>query len=267
MSRTVRHRWVLTGTLVAESAVHVGGVGEGPATSLGAARDGQDCPLLPGTSLAGTIRAALGTLDPAEERLWGRISGRLPRGGDDGAGEASWVWVADATAPADTVPEVRESVSIDRVHGVAARGHLFTREVLPIGTRFGFQLRVDDPEHAEHDGAPSAAGRLVRRIADLLRGPSFTVGAATTRGLGRVRLRRDRLVLRRRRLLVGPLLRRALTFLAREHQLFSSPSTTSASTTSSSAVPSASAVVVPLPAGPSDCACWEAAAYICSETL
>lgn len=188
MSRTVRHRWVLTGTLVAESAVHVGGVGEGPATSLGAARDGQDCPLLPGTSLAGTIRTRLGTLDPAEERLWGRISGRLPRGGDDGTGEASWVWVADATAPADTVPEVRESVSIDRVHGVAARGHLFTREVLPIGTRFGFQLRVDDPEHAEHDGAPSAAGRLVRRIADLLRGPSFTVGAATTRGLGRVRL-------------------------------------------------------------------------------
>ncbi len=188
MSRTVRHRWVLTGTLVAESAVHVGGIGEGPATSLGAARDGKDRPLLPGTSLAGAIRTALSTLDPAEEKLWGRISGRLPRGGDDGTGEASWVWVADATAPASTVPEVRESVSIDRIHGVAAHGHLFTREVLPIGTRFGFQLRVDDPELAEHDGAPSAAERLVHRIADLLRGPSFTVGAATTRGLGRVRL-------------------------------------------------------------------------------
>lgn len=188
MSRTVRHRWVLTGMLVAQSAVHVGGIGEGPATSLGTARDGQDRPLLPGTSLAGAIRAALGALDPAEERLWGRISGRLPRGGDDGTGEASWVWVADATAPADTVPEVRESVSIDRIHGVAARGHLFTREVLPIGTRFSFQLRVDDPEPAGHDGPPSAAERLVRRIADLLRGPSFTLGAATTRGLGRVRL-------------------------------------------------------------------------------
>lgn len=185
MSRTVRHRWMLTGTLVAQSAVHVGGIGEGPATSLGTARDGQDRPLLPGTSLAGAIRAALGALDPAEERLWGRISGRLPRGGDDGTGEASWVWVADATAPADTVPEVRESVSIDRIHGVAARGHLFTREVLPIGTRFSFHLRVDDPEPA---GPPSPAERLVRRIADLLRGPSFTLGAATTRGLGRVRL-------------------------------------------------------------------------------
>lgn len=188
MSRTVRHRWVLTGTLVAESAVHVGGLGEGPATSLGAARDGKDRPVLPGTSLAGAIRTGLGTLDPAEERLWGRISGRLPRGGDDGTGEASWVWVADATAPVDTIPEARESVSIDRVHAVAARGHLFTREVLPIGTGFCFRLRVDDPDPAEHGGTPSAAERLVRRIADLLRGPSFTVDAATTRGLGRARL-------------------------------------------------------------------------------
>lgn len=189
MSRTVRHRWVLSGTLVAESAVHVGGIGEGAATSLGAARDGRDRPLLPGTSLTGAIRAALGTLDPAEERLWGRISGRLARGGDDGTGEASWIWVADATASEDTVPEVRESVSIDRIHGVAARGHLFTREVLPIGTRFSFDMRVDDAELAGHDGTPSAAERLVHRIAGLLRGSSFTVGAATTRGLGRVRLR------------------------------------------------------------------------------
>lgn len=103
--------------------------------------------------LAGrAIRTGLGTVDPAEERLWGRISGRLARGGDDGTGEASWVWVSDATAPAKTVPEVRESVGIDWIHGVAARGLLFTREVLPIGTRFSFELRVDDPELAQQDG-------------------------------------------------------------------------------------------------------------------
>src|SRR5262249_20231397 len=133
--RTIAHRWVLTGSLVAESPVHVGGLGDGP-PDLAQAPDGLDRPVPPGTSLAGGIRAALARLSEVEQRLWGTATRRDDRGRDDGTSAAAWVRIDDATAPADTVTESREHVSIDRIHGTAARGHLYTREVLPPGTRF-----------------------------------------------------------------------------------------------------------------------------------
>ncbi len=177
MSRKMLRRWELTGELVAESAIHVGGLGDGP-PQLVQARDGLGRLMLPGSSLTGVIRAALA--DGGGE-LWGALPGRDAHGRDDGTGMASWVRVDDAIQAAEIIPEVRESVSIDRVHGVAARGHLFTREVLPAGARFTFRMVVDDR------GDP-AAGTLIDEVAALLRGPGITVGAAISRGLGRVRL-------------------------------------------------------------------------------
>ena len=180
MSRKTVDRWELTGVLVAESAIHVGGIGDAP-PHLVQARDGLGRPILPGTSLAGVIQAALGSLDPAEARLWNPTPGRDGNGRDDGTGEASWVSVNDAAAPETTPTEVHEHVSIDRVHGVAATGHLFTREALPAGTRFTFRMVVDDA-----DG--STGGRLIHRVAALLRGPGITIGASGTKGMGHIRL-------------------------------------------------------------------------------
>jgi CRISPR/Cas system CSM-associated protein Csm3 (group 7 of RAMP superfamily) len=178
--RMIAHRWVLTGSLVAESPVHVGGLGDGP-PDLVQARDGLDRPVLPGTSLAGVIRAALAPLSEVEQRLWGTATQRNDRGRDDGTSAAAWVRVDDATALADTATESREHVSIDRIHGTAARGHLYAREVLPPGSRFAFRMVIDSWD--------DPAGRaLVNRIVALLRSPGITVGAATSKGLGHVRL-------------------------------------------------------------------------------
>lgn len=177
MSRQVERRWELTGDLIAESPVHVGGLGNGPPDLL-QARDGRGRPVLPGASLAGVLQAALPP-DAAHQWLW-QPESPPPSGQGRPVSEASWVRLDDAPAT-QAIVEAREHVSIDRVHGAAARGHLFTREVLAAGTRFAFRLVVDDP-------GDRAASELVQRIAALLRGPGVTVGAARTRGLGRVRL-------------------------------------------------------------------------------
>lgn len=181
MSRMVLQRWELTGTLVAQSQIHVGGHGDGP-PQLVLARDGLDRPVLPGTSLAGVIKAALGRLEPAQAQVW-----EPGHDGDDATGEASRICVDDAPAPAATPAEIREHVAIDRIHGVATNGHLYSREVLPAGTPFPFCMIV------EGSGGP-AAEALIMKTAALLRGPGVRVGAATTRGLGHVRLEEASLV-------------------------------------------------------------------------
>ncbi|WJK36816.1 RAMP superfamily CRISPR-associated protein [Solwaraspora sp. WMMA2065] len=177
MSRQVAIRWELTGVLVAKAAVHIGGLDAGPA-QLVQARDGAGRPLLPGTALAGVIRSALRGAGSPDSALWG-----LPSDSDGDGGQASWVRVDDAPALDGPHVEVRDHVSIDRFHGAAAKGHLFSREVLAAGTRFDFRMVVDAP--ADGDAAAQA---LVEAVAAQLRGPGISVGAATTRGLGLVRL-------------------------------------------------------------------------------
>ncbi|MFV2124710.1 RAMP superfamily CRISPR-associated protein [Micromonospora sp. LOL_013] len=178
MSRQVAIRWELTGVLVAKAAVHIGGLDAGPA-QLVQARDGAGRPLLPGTALAGVIRSALRGAGSPDSVLWG-----LPSDADGDGGQASWVRVDDAPALDSPHVEVRDHVSIDRFHGAAAKGHLFSREVLAAGTRFAFRMVVDAPA----DGDAAAAQTLVEAVAAQLRGPGISVGAATTRGLGLVRL-------------------------------------------------------------------------------
>ena len=183
MSRQLGQRWELTGTFVAASPVRVGNIDTHGAGELTQARDGLDRPVLPGTALAGVIRSHL----PArlsEHQLWGRTSGKNAKGQDDDTGRGSWVSVDDATAPADTAVEFRETTSIDRITGTVARGHLFTQEILPSGTAFDFRFAVDDP----HTGDQTEARDLFDAVVDLLRTSGITVGAATSRGLGRVRM-------------------------------------------------------------------------------
>ena len=182
MSRKVHQRWKLTGTLVAESPVRVGNVDVAGEGELRQARDGLNRPVLPGTALAGVIRAGLaGELGDSE--LWGRLA-KMENGKETDTGHGSWVTVDDATAAEDTSTEQRETTSIDRITGAVARGHLFTQETLPAGTRFGVHITVDDPK----PGEDTEAARLLAAVVDLLAGTGILVGTATSLGFGRVRL-------------------------------------------------------------------------------
>lgn len=180
MSRVVRRRFLIEGTVMAEAPVHVGGAGEGLATDMPLARDGQGRYYLPGPSLAGAIRAELSARGVRDHAIWG------------GKSEcASFVVVHDA--PADSVRrEVRDSVRIERRSATADAGGLFSREGLSRGTRFAIRIEIDDDTPAASaQGESAAAELLARRMAAILRYEGLAVGAATSAGFGRVRALQD----------------------------------------------------------------------------
>lgn len=185
--RPVTIRLRVEGHLELCTPLHVGGLGYSPDVDLPVATDGASRVYVPGTSLAGVFRdwlAGAGSTDAPEVRaLWGYAQ--------DFRGHASRVVVRDALVlgadgssplPASRL-ETRPSVGIDRRTGAAAHTILFSRAVVPMGCQLGLELDVEsDPTTVALDRA--RLGALLRALA----AGDVTLGAATTRGLGRVRL-------------------------------------------------------------------------------
>lgn len=179
--RRLHARLRLTGTLVAEAPLHVGGEGVDPDSDMPLARDGQGRLYLPGTSLTGAIRAALPERPATVEATFWGATRRAPS-----ADHASLVWVMDGLVTTDHAPEIRDGVGIDRVSGTAKEEIKFERPVLPPGTRIEFDMTVELPAESDKPAAIALLADLVA-AADPSRG-WLAIGAAQTRGLGRVSL-------------------------------------------------------------------------------
>lgn len=179
-----RRRLKVTGTLHAASPIHVGGLSTHPGIDLDLAVDGTGTPTLPGDSLAGALRAwhdsAFGP--DAAARLWGPLAAR----GTQPA--ASPTMIDDVALPADALTEVRDGIGIDRATGAAATGIKFVRAVLAAGTPLPVDLTIDVTDEQDQ------SERLLAELATLqqaLRARRVRIGAAKTRGLGRVGLVTD----------------------------------------------------------------------------
>lgn len=186
-----RARLRITGTLVAEGPLHVGGLGGSADTDLALAEDGQGRLYVPGTSLAGALREWMEQRHAqAATRLWGfqEDPAHVPPGSKPG-GHASRVFVEDGLVrlPASAAWEIREGVGIDRRWGTAADRIKYDRAVVPRGTTVVFEASVELAGHAGagEEGATKAA--LAELLEALTRG-DVSLGAGKTRGLGRVRL-------------------------------------------------------------------------------
>ncbi len=174
---------VVTGTLKARTAVHVGsGEGNELADSL-LRRDTEGNVLIPGTAIAGALRSLLTRLAP---RLGGGVcvamlpedekKAREKQGcdcrvcrlfgdvepSDEGEGEESQsaasrllVFNAELVADGEAATLVRDGVGIERATGAAARatGAKFDLETLPAGAEFALrlELRGDDPGERVED--------------------------------------------------------------------------------------------------------------------
>jgi len=196
--RAMEARLRVSGWLRTQTPLHVGGAGHEPRGALAIAVDGLGRVYVPGTSLAGALRAWSegASRDGSELRdLWGYAEHRGPEG------KASRVVVRDALVTADTslgrngIPaapldsrrlETRTGVGIDRVTGTAAPGILHDRTVVPAGVflRLGLDVETTGQE-LDRDRA-----RLGELLASLATG-QVRLGAATTRGLGRIVLSDD----------------------------------------------------------------------------
>ena len=178
MARTIAGRLVVTGDLVARTALHVGGIGEDVTSDMPLARDGAGRFVVPGTSLAGAFRAWCERAFPSDSSaaisLWGSA--------DEGSA-ASSVFIEDLVAGTEESlhAEVRDGVGIDREWGTAAAAIKYDRAVLPRGTRLPLRMTIEY-DNATADAAHDMAAGLVAALAD----GEVCLGAAKTRGLGRV---------------------------------------------------------------------------------
>jgi CRISPR/Cas system CSM-associated protein Csm3 (group 7 of RAMP superfamily) len=179
MARPITQRLKITGKLMAETPLHVGGLGTDPTVDLSLAVNGQSQEYIPGTSLAGAFRNWMedcNLLPSIIESIWG-----FQR---EDVGHASFVILEDAvvTLPAEAIVELRDHVGIDRISGAASDKTKFDRAILPKGTTFPLEMTIDLGQ--DNPQALEAVEQLIHAIeTDGLR-----LGGAKTRGLGLVKL-------------------------------------------------------------------------------
>ncbi len=201
--RPMVRRLRVRGWLRLETPLHVGGVGCDPSVDLALAVDGLSRLYVPGTSLAGALRAFAGRSIADRlvlDGIWGSVpqkndrQGNSKRDADSGSddGSTSRVVVHDGLVTTGTDPgtplprsrvEARSGIGIDRVLGTVAHGFLYGRAVLPRGAYLRLEIDLESP-YGDRDADPATAmlGTLLLALA----GGRVRLGAARTRGLGSV---------------------------------------------------------------------------------
>lgn len=187
-SRKIATRLVLTGDLVLTTPAHLGNGERGEAVDLVLQRDPlEGHPLLPGTSIAGTLRAYLqshqhghrvieqeGDGNSLAQRLFGGTK-RDPHGNQSPL-------IVDDSLANQPVIEIRDGVGIDSKRRVARDKVKYDLELLPAGTIFPLRFELLLPE----DGALMTQA-LALALHGLEQG-EIVIGARRSRGFGRCRV-------------------------------------------------------------------------------
>lgn len=189
MARRLKKRLKISGTLLAKSPIHVGGLSAMADVDLTLAVNGTGAYYIPGTSLAGALRGWLKEESSRIDALWGYQ--KSSNGKDEG--HASFVVVEDAPiedatrggAGETVVTEIRDGVGIDRFSGSAAETVKFNRAILPKGVRIPLALTL---EQGGDDEAWAEARCLFADTLHALQSGAIRLGAAKTRGLGKIEL-------------------------------------------------------------------------------
>lgn len=186
MARKIQSRLQIKGTLMTETPLHIGGYGESYETDMALARNGRDEFYIPGTSLAGALRAWFENAFGEDEAIgiWGfQEDDKKKPGTKDDRSNASFVLIEDLTLPGQIQSELRDGVGINRSYGTAASQAKFDRAILPKGAKLNLEMTVEIQKDAPKIKA--MFGHLLEASA----GGDIRLGAAKTRGLGKVKLK------------------------------------------------------------------------------
>lgn len=174
MARNIDYTLILEGELVAETPLHIGGADNADTIDMPLAVNGKGEYYLPGTSIAGAIKA----WEQGANDSWGYA--------EKSEGHASFIIVDDAPALGDNpVAELWHGVGIDRRYGGAFEGVKFDRQVLPQGTRFNFRLQREVPAGVK----PHLARIEMQYLKVALENGDILFGGSVTRGFGRLTLK------------------------------------------------------------------------------
>lgn len=186
MAREIAGRLRVKGNLKTFASLSVGGAGGDTDVDLPLARDGQGRLYVPGTSLAGPMRAWV-------HRAFGPDAAGALFGFQAGdRGHAARAFVEDALIDlggADAAVEVRDGIGIERCTGATARRIKYNRAILPPGTGFPLAMTVELPGAVKSD-----LRNVVGHLLAALEGGEVGFGAARTRGFGDVKLHDTRVI-------------------------------------------------------------------------
>lgn len=183
MARRIHSRYKISGTLIAQSPIHVGGLGGNADTDLALAIDGEGQYYFPGTSLAGALRAWMEEIDTEITNcLWGEQEE------DSDQGHASFILIEDAVINCQNMTiEIRDGVAIDRHWGTAVDKMKFDRAILPKGVKIPLDITLERDDKLSEDQWNDYQFKFAQLLNSLKNG-HISLGAAKTRGLGRVKL-------------------------------------------------------------------------------
>ncbi|NJP12384.1 MAG: hypothetical protein HC769_22435 [Cyanobacteria bacterium CRU_2_1] len=186
MARPINSRIQVCGTLVAESPLHVGGLEQSVEVDLSLAVNGQGQYYIPGTSLAGVLRAGMAAIDGIDagliRTLWGFQPERDSNKPVTQTGHASFILIKDAVVTGGQ-PERRDGVAIDRAWGATAEHMKYDRAILPKGSMIAFHLTLEQ-QSQQSETSQIALAKLIQALEQ----GEIRLGAAKTRGLGCVKL-------------------------------------------------------------------------------
>ena len=184
MTRPIKERFRVSGSLVCQTPLSVGGLGTQHLTDLPLAVNGAGQYYIPGTSLAGALRHWCASHENVDA-IWGYAEQKEDKG------HASFIIVEDAIVQNDDIiPEIRDGVAIDRYSGTAANGMKYDRQILPKGTKLKLELLLECSAHSKEDtyGNSSPAVNQLSFLIKALESGKIRLGASKTRGLGKVKL-------------------------------------------------------------------------------
>lgn len=189
MARKIHSRYKITGSLTALSPIHVGGLGGNVDTDLALAVNGKGEYYIPGTSLAGALRNWMEIIDSETTNfLWGYQDPNSQEG------YASFILVEDSIIElSGMTAEIRDGVAIDRNWGTAVERMKFDRMILPRGVNIPLEITLERRADLLDEQWINYQSKFTQLLAALQNG-QISLGAAKTRGLGRVKL--DKIVIK-----------------------------------------------------------------------
>lgn len=177
MARKISSRIKISGILIAQSPIHVGGHGGNPQIDLALAVNGQGQYYIPGTSLTGAFRSWIEKSGEVNS-VWGYQDKNSQNG------HASFFLVEDAPIKGVNV-EIRDGVGINREWGTSAEKVKYDRAILPRGSKIPLNIILEVPLESQKATKYKNSFAL---LIESLRNGEIRLGAAKTRGLGKVKL-------------------------------------------------------------------------------
>ena len=183
MSRRLQGKVYVDARLLVEEPLHVGALADDLECDMPLQRDGCGRIVIPGTSLAGALRAWTYRRFPDLHDLLGGFWGHQPNDTDEGA--ASFCLVNDALIEdGAALEEVVHRVRLDAHTATAREGGKFDQAVLARGQYLSFSLELEVPnDTALAEQYRALLGWIMRDLQDGL----VRLGGGKQHGLGAVR--------------------------------------------------------------------------------